>query len=93
MKKISIALAAYRGEKFIAEQIESLVRQTTPPDEIIICDDSPDMKTFEQIEKFINACKSIKYIHNNEQLGVCRNFEKAINNCSGEYIFFCGWII
>ncbi|MBQ9089418.1 MAG: glycosyltransferase [Lentisphaeria bacterium] len=89
MKKISVALAAYCGEKFIAEQIESLVSQTTPPDEIIICDDSPDMETFKQIEKFINTGKNIKYIHNNEQLGVCRNFEKAINHCSGEYIFLC----
>ena len=88
MKKVSIALAAYRGEKFIAEQIKSLLAQTMPPDEIIICDDSPDDLTSEQIKPYL-ACGKINYIHNPVQLGICRNFEKALSLCSGEYIFLC----
>ena len=86
--KISVALAACRGEKFIACMIQSLLAQTLVPDEIIICDDSPDDKTMEAVAGFMAGGK-VHYLHNDTQLGVCRNFEKAISCCSGDVIFLC----
>ncbi len=85
---ISIALAAYNGKKYIAQQLESLLKQTRLPDEIVICDDSADDLTYQALEPFLSSGK-IKYIKNPQPLGVVKNFEKAINNCTGEYIFLC----
>ena len=45
--KIYIAIAAYHGEKFITEQLESLLHQTRVPDEVVIGDDSEN-SNFEQ---------------------------------------------
>ncbi len=36
---ISLALATYNGEKYITEQLNSILPQLTPEDEIIISDD------------------------------------------------------
>lgn len=36
---ISIALCTYNGEKYIGEQLQSIMQQTLQPDEIVICDD------------------------------------------------------
>ena len=36
---ISVAMATYNGEKFIEEQLKSILDQTMAVDEVIICDD------------------------------------------------------
>lgn len=88
MSKISVALAAYRGEKFIGRQVESLLRQTRIPDEIVITDDSPDELTREALTPFLSDPR-IRYVRNPERLGVNANFENAIARCTGDIIFLC----
>ena len=87
-KIISIAIAAYNGEKYIAQQIESLLNQTLLPDEIIICDDSDNDLTFNAVQKFSSDSR-IKYFKNPSSLGIVENFEKAVKLCRGDYIFLC----
>ena len=38
----SVALCTYNGAKYIQEQLDSIIRQTRPVDEIVICDDGSD---------------------------------------------------
>ena len=47
---ISVALAAYKGEKYIEEQIRSILPQLSYNDEIIVSDDRPGGMT-EKIRK------------------------------------------
>lgn len=86
----SVAIAAYRGEKYLEEQLASLFAQTRSPDEIVICDDSPDDAT-EKIVKGVadsSPC-DILYYHNEVQYGVTGNFSKAVSLCNGDIIFLC----
>ena len=86
--KISIAMASFEGENFIAQQLDSIFCQSLIPDEIIICDDSRNDKTYKAIEKIIKQhYKIIKYFKNDTQLGVSENFEKAISLTSGDIVF------
>lgn len=87
-KKISVALAAFRGERFIAEQVGSIIRQSIPPSEIVICDDSgPDSPVFRALRPLLEEYPElIRYHLNAERLGVDRNFEKAIGLTSGDII-------
>ena len=48
--KISVALAAYNGEKYIGEQIESILPQLGRDDEIVVSDDNPAGKTRAAVE-------------------------------------------
>ncbi len=82
---ISVALASYNGEKYIYKQIKSILEQTVAVDEIIVCDDNSTDRTIEEIKR-INDSR-IKIYTNTENLGYIRNFYKAINLTSGEYIF------
>ena len=43
--KISVALAAYKGEQYIAEQLDSILGQLGENDEVIVSDDYPAGKT------------------------------------------------
>lgn len=86
--KISVALAAYKGEQFIAEQLDSILPQLGENDEIIVSDDFPQGFTRDVIEQYANKDKRIKYIEGLGK-GVVENFENALRACSGDVIFLC----
>lgn len=86
--KISVAMAVFQGERFIGQQVDSILKQSLAPDEIIICDDSPNAETYDAVKKIIaQHAQSIKYFKNETQLGVSGNFAKAIALTSGDVIF------
>ncbi len=86
--KISVALAAYKGEQYIAGQLESILPQLGKNDEIIISDDYPEGLTRGIVLQYANQDKRVKYIEG-EGKGVVKNFENALNACSGDIIFLC----
>lgn len=88
--KISIALCTYNGEKYISEQIQSLLSQTRLPDEIIISDDGSTDKTIEIVEHLLKESNiSYEIYKQSPSLGVFKNFEFAMNECRGDVIFPC----
>ena len=48
---ISVAMATYNGEKYIEEQLDSILNQSKPVDEIIIFDDNSTDGTLEIIRR------------------------------------------
>ncbi|MDY0932166.1 glycosyltransferase family 2 protein [Chryseobacterium sp. CFBP8996] len=88
MTKISVALCTYNGEKYIREQIDSILEQSLKVDEIVVCDDGSTDKTLSILAEFENKFPDIFKIHINEKnLRSVKNFEKAISLCTGEIIF------
>lgn len=84
--KISVALAAYNGEKYIAGQIDSILCQLGSGDELIISDDNPAGGTKAAVLAFDDP--RIKYIEGRSE-GVVANFENALKACTGDIIFLC----
>lgn len=86
---VSIAMCTYNGGAYLSQQLDTLVAQTYPNCEIIIVDDRSSDDTVEIINGYAKKYAQIKLYLNHENLGYTRNFEKAINLCSGEYIALC----
>ncbi|MDO9153719.1 MAG: glycosyltransferase [Paludibacter sp.] len=84
---ISVALCTYNGEKFIEEQLNSILNQTLPVEEIVICDDGSTDNTLNIINLFEQNNRNIKVFRNKNNLGTIKNFEKAISLTSGDIIF------
>lgn len=84
--KISVALAAYKGEQYIAEQIGSILGQLGENDELIVSDDFPKGKTRAVVEAISSQDKRIIYLEGPGK-GVVKNFENALKACSGDVIF------
>ena len=82
--KVSVAMATYNGEKYIEEQIKSILSNLSSNDEVIISDDGSTDKTMEIINSFHD--ERIRVIDGPKK-GVIKNFENAIKNCNGDYIF------
>lgn len=83
---ISVALCTLNGEKFLRTQLASLVDQTMPIDEVIVCDEGSTDKTLEILQQYKDKLP-LKIHQNPIRLGTYRNFEKAISLCTGDYIF------
>lgn len=83
--KISICMATYNGEKYVKEQVDSILSQMKSTDELIISDDYSTDNTVAIIKK-IND-KRVRLVMNNGQKGYTKNFENALGHAEGERIF------
>jgi glycosyltransferase involved in cell wall biosynthesis len=87
--RASVCMATYRGAEFVAEQIESIVAQLGPDDELVIVDDcSPDDTTAVIVETVARLNESrVLLTKTDSNLGYVRAFEAAIRRARGTYIF------
>jgi glycosyltransferase involved in cell wall biosynthesis len=82
--KISICVATYNGEKYILEQLESIIKQMSECDELIISDDSSSDDTV-SIIKGIEDTRLV-LLENQKFRDPIFNFENAIRYASGDVI-------
>ncbi len=88
--RISVVLCTLNGELFIEEQLKSIARQTRIPDEVIILDDRSVDSTVEIAQSVCASSGLNSLLRINEtRLGVEENFSCAMNQASGDVIFFC----
>ncbi|MCZ6520331.1 MAG: glycosyltransferase [Bacteroidetes bacterium] len=85
MTEISVCIATFNGEKYIRDQISSILGQLSQGDEIIITDDGSTDNTLEILEDFKDP--RIKIHQNKNRLGPVYNFENALSKASNQYIF------
>jgi len=84
-ESISVCMATYNGERFLKEKINSILSQLQDNDELIIVDDNSTDSTRLIIEGYSD--RRIKKIYNERNIGVNKNFEKAIIHSQAKYIF------
>lgn len=83
---ISIAMCTYNGEKFIKEQLDSILSQTYTNIELVITDDKSNDDTVAIIQEYQKKDSRITLYENETNLGFLKNFEKSISLCNGDYI-------
>lgn len=96
---VSICMATYNGAIFIREQVDSILNQEFKENpciemELIVSDDGSADGTIDILENYHddrikifhhNGCKSYKYL--NATRKCMKNFENAMMNAKGDYIF------
>lgn len=88
-KKISIAMAVYNGEKYIREQIDSILCQMEDNDEIVISCDPCSDNTMSIIKSYSEKDTHVRVVENYEHSkGLVSNFENALKHCTGDIIFY-----
>lgn len=91
MRTVSIVMCTYNGEKYLREQLDSLLRQTYPIMELIIQDDGSTDATSEIINEYKTSYPDLNIIfyRNSINLGYNKNFFSAILKAKGDYIACC----
>lgn len=89
IQSVSIVMCTFNGQQYLAEQIDSLLKQTYPVHEIIIQDDGSTDGTMSLLQDYAAAHPVIKLFHNDGEHGVNNNFFSALRRASGDYIAIC----
>lgn len=82
---ISVAMATYNGEKFIKEQLDSILDDISIDDEIIISDDGSTDATLDIINQYMIHYPNI-FLYKGPCKGVFSNFENSISSCTKDII-------
>ena len=82
---VSVIMATYNGEKYIEEQLQSIVHQLKENDELIISDDGSTDRTIEIASVFVDEKIRIVYGHHT---GVADNFANALSFAKNEIVLF-----
>lgn len=89
MDKVDILLATYNGEKYLSQQLDSILSQTYTNFRIIISDDMSTDSTRKILEEYVQKDKRIVVHMQKKNLGVVSNFEFLLGKVESKYYMFC----
>ena len=86
---ISVALCTCEGERFLREQLDSLLAQDYPLLEIVAVDDASRDGTHALLQSYAARDPRLRVHRNAANLGLVRNFETAFRLCRGDLVAPC----
>jgi len=92
---VSVALCTHNGAAFVGEQVQSILAQTSPPDQLVLSDDDSTDLTLTIVRRLVDDYRArggridFVVLENHPALGVAQNFAQAIQACSGDLIALC----
>src|SRR5687767_8891539 len=82
--RVSVCMATFNGARFVEAQVESILRELRPDDELVVSDDGSSDATLDKVRRFSDARVRILAAG---RLGVAPNFEHALRHARGDCIF------
>lgn len=90
MSTVAIVMATYNGEKYVDEQINSILTSTYQDFELFIYDDGSRDNTMSILQNYASLYPAkIRVYQNETNLGVTENFLQALCRTTMDYIMFC----
>ncbi|MDO4242251.1 MAG: glycosyltransferase [Actinomyces sp.] len=84
--RVSVCMATYNGERFVAEQIGSILPQLAPDDELIVVDDASSDSTVSVLEGLARHDPRIRVTARTDNRGYVRTFEEALSLAGGDLL-------
>lgn len=88
-KTVHIVMASYNGEKYLKEQMDSLLAQTYQNITIEVCDDGSSDHTCDIAAQYCSRDPRITLHKNGENKGYVRNFLEGMRRSSADYVMLC----
>ena len=83
-KKVAVIMSTYNGERFIKEQLDSILNQTYKNIEIVVRDDGSKDGTIEIVKEYMQKYPNI-ILHQGENLGFIKSFFELLNLAEADY--------
>ena len=75
---LHILMSTYNGERYLAEQLDSIIAQTYTDWRLFVRDDGSKDETLRILTEYAEKDKRIQVIDDGENLGACRSFERLL---------------
>ena len=82
--RVSVCLATYRGAPWVVEQLESVLAQLGPADEVVVVDDASPDDTVARVRSVDDP--RVRLIARDQNLGYVRTFEQALREARGDLL-------
>lgn len=86
---IAILMSTYNGEKYLSEQLDSILSQKLQDFTLFIRDDGSSDHTMTILRKYCSLTNKIVLIESNENVGATRSFLSLLSNVESHYYMFC----
>lgn len=91
--RTAVVMCTYNGERFVAEQLASVLAQTQLPDELVVVDDASTDDTWSILERECASAEAagiaVTLRRNAANLGYVANFDRALALADAELLFLC----
>lgn len=87
MSSVSVVMAVYNGQRFLREQVDSVLDELLPGDELIVVDDASTDGSLAFLKGI--ASPALRVYANPSNLGVIGSFERGLLLAAHEFIFLC----
>jgi glycosyltransferase involved in cell wall biosynthesis len=81
--RVSVCLATFNGERYVGRQLESILAQLGPHDEVVVSDDGSTDRTLDIIRGLGDGRIQV---HAAQRHGITPNFENALARAAGDFI-------
>ena len=88
MQKVSVIIPVYNVEKYLSQNLDSLINQTYENLEIICINDCSQDNSIRILEQYAQKDHRIKVINNDKSKGLSASRNIGLDNANGEYIYF-----
>lgn len=89
-ERVSVVLATFNGEPYLAEQLETLATQTRLPDELVVFDDGSSDRTVEILRSFERTAPfDVEVIAPGDHVGTCEAFGETMRRATGTILAIC----
>ena len=88
-KKIAILMATYNGEKYLHQQIDSIISQTNKDWTLFVHDDGSSDNTKDILKDYSAKYDDVVLLDYPSQGGSCKNFMSMLESVESEYYMFC----
>jgi len=82
---VGIGMPVYNGERYVAEAIESVLRQTYSDFQLVISDNASTDRTGEICRAYSLADTRVRYLRNDVNVGAVPNFNRVFELTQGRY--------
>lgn len=83
---VSVVLCTYNGDRYIRQQLDSILSQTYSNIELVVSDDASADATIAILEEYTQKDKRIRFFINSKNIGYNKNFEKTIQLATSDLI-------
>lgn len=87
MSSVSVVMAVYNGQQFLSDQVESVLAELLPGDELIVINDASSDGSLAFLESIDSS--ELRIYTNTSNLGVIRSFEQGLQLAIHEFVFLC----
>jgi len=83
--RVSVGLAVYNGQNYLAPALDAILGQTFTDMEVIVSDNASTDRTAEICRSYASRDSRVRYERNEQNIGSTRNFNRVFEMARGEY--------